>query len=103
VTEEQEHHHHPLGDPLGQEADALINPEEAVEVPCPGLQRGAEALLRRGKKMVELSDMAVPPPRRASRAVETCSSQPAARVLGHLGGSLAAPWELASIYGEHRP
>jgi uncharacterized protein (TIRG00374 family) len=35
VTEPQEHHHHPIGDPLGQEADALVNPEVAVEVPPP--------------------------------------------------------------------
>lgn len=35
MTEAEEHHYHPIGDPLGQEADALINPEVVVEVPPP--------------------------------------------------------------------
>ena len=35
MTEPQEHHHHPIGDPLGLEVDALVNPEGAVEVPPP--------------------------------------------------------------------
>ena len=35
MTDQQEHHLRPIGDSLGQEADALINPEEAVEVPPP--------------------------------------------------------------------
>jgi uncharacterized protein (TIRG00374 family) len=35
MTEEQEHHHHPIGDTLGQEADALINPEAAADAMPP--------------------------------------------------------------------
>jgi uncharacterized protein (TIRG00374 family) len=35
VTESPEHHHHPVGDSLGQEADALIHPDVAVNVPAP--------------------------------------------------------------------
>ena len=34
VTDEQEHHHHPIGDPLGQEAEALINPEAVARRPA---------------------------------------------------------------------
>jgi len=34
VTEQPEHHRHPIGDTLGQEADALVNSEETVEVPA---------------------------------------------------------------------
>jgi uncharacterized protein (TIRG00374 family) len=34
VTEQQDHHRHPIGDTLGQEADALVNSEETVEVPA---------------------------------------------------------------------
>ena len=33
MTEEPEHHHHAIGDPLGEEADALMNPDAEVEVP----------------------------------------------------------------------
>jgi len=35
VTEQHEHHQHPIGESLGQEADALINPDIPVEVPPP--------------------------------------------------------------------
>ncbi len=34
MTEQQDHHRHPIGDTLGQEADALMNPEATVEVPA---------------------------------------------------------------------
>ena len=34
MTEQQDHHRHPIGDTLGQEADALVNSEETVEVPA---------------------------------------------------------------------
>jgi len=34
VTEHQDHHIHPIGDSLGREADALINPDAAVVVPA---------------------------------------------------------------------
>jgi hypothetical protein len=35
VTNQPEHHRHPVGDPLAEEADALMHPEEVVEVPPP--------------------------------------------------------------------
>jgi uncharacterized protein (TIRG00374 family) len=35
VTEQHEHHRHPIGEPLEKEASALINPEGAVDVPAP--------------------------------------------------------------------
>ncbi len=35
MTDQPPHHHHPIGDSLGQEADALIDPDAAVEVPPP--------------------------------------------------------------------
>ena len=35
MTDQPEHHLHPIGDSLGQEADALINPDLPVEVPPP--------------------------------------------------------------------
>jgi glycosyltransferase 2 family protein len=56
VTESQEHHHHPIGDPLGQEADALIHPEEAVEVPPPDQM----SLLRRMRQPRTILSIAVP-------------------------------------------
>ena len=34
MTEHQDHHIHPIGDSLGREADALINPDAAVVVPA---------------------------------------------------------------------
>jgi uncharacterized protein (TIRG00374 family) len=56
VTEPQEHHHHPIGDPLGQEADALVNPEMPVEVP-PAEQM---SLLRRLRQPRTILSIAVP-------------------------------------------
>ena len=35
MTEQHEHHRHPIGEPLEKEASALINPEGAVDVPAP--------------------------------------------------------------------
>lgn len=35
MIEHDEHHQHPIGESLGQEADALINPDIPVEVPPP--------------------------------------------------------------------
>lgn len=35
MTGQPEHHRHPIGEPLAEEADALIHPETAVEVPPP--------------------------------------------------------------------
>jgi glycosyltransferase 2 family protein len=56
VTEPQEHHHHPIGDPLGQEADALVNPEISVEVPPPEQM----SLLRRLRQPRTILSIAVP-------------------------------------------
>lgn len=56
MTEPQEHHHHPIGDPLGQEAEALVNPEAVVEVP-PAEQM---SLLRRLRQPKTLLSIAVP-------------------------------------------
>jgi hypothetical protein len=35
LTEQHEHHRHPIGGPLEQEADALVNPEAVLDVPPP--------------------------------------------------------------------
>ena len=35
MTDHPEHHRHPVGEPIEQEAEALINPEVQVEVPPP--------------------------------------------------------------------
>ena len=56
MTEEPEHHHHAIGDPLGQEADALINPDAAVEVP-PADQM---SLMRRLRQPRTILSIAVP-------------------------------------------
>jgi glycosyltransferase 2 family protein len=56
VTEEQGHHQHPLGDSLGQEADALVNPDVAVEVP-PADQM---SLIRRLRQPRTILSIAVP-------------------------------------------
>lgn len=56
MTEDQEHHHHPIGDPLGQEADALINPEGAVDVPPPDQM----SLLRRLREPKTILSIVVP-------------------------------------------
>jgi uncharacterized protein (TIRG00374 family) len=54
VTDPVERHHHPIGDPLGQEADALINPEGAVEVPPPE-QMSILARLRQPRTMLSIA------------------------------------------------
>ena len=56
MTDQTEHHHHPIGDPLGQEADALINPEAPVEVP-PADQM---SLVRRLRQRRTILSIAVP-------------------------------------------
>jgi uncharacterized protein (TIRG00374 family) len=56
VTEQVEHHRHPIGEPLEQEADALINPEVPVEVP-PAEQM---SLLRRLRQPRTILSIAVP-------------------------------------------
>jgi uncharacterized protein (TIRG00374 family) len=56
VTDQSEHHRHRIGDPLGQEADALINPEAPVEVP-PADQM---SLVRRLRQPRTILSIAVP-------------------------------------------
>jgi hypothetical protein len=56
VTEPREHHHHPIGDSLGQEADALIHPDVPVEVPPPEQM----SLLRRLRQPRTILSIAVP-------------------------------------------
>ena len=52
----QEHHIHPIGEPLGQEADALIHPEQQVVVP----PREQMALGRRLREPRTILSIAVP-------------------------------------------
>jgi len=52
----QEHHIHPIGEPLGQEADALIHPEQQVLVPPPAQM----ALGRRLRQPRTILSIAVP-------------------------------------------
>jgi len=54
VTDRPEHHLHPIGDPLGQEADALINPEQPVEVP-PAEQMSLVRRLRQPRTMLSIA------------------------------------------------
>jgi hypothetical protein len=51
---EQEHHHHPIGDPLGQEAEALINPEATTVVP-PAEQMSLVRRLREPKTILSIA------------------------------------------------
>ncbi|MGA3056662.1 MAG: lysylphosphatidylglycerol synthase transmembrane domain-containing protein [Candidatus Limnocylindrales bacterium] len=54
MTDRPEHHLHPIGDPLGQEADALINPEQPVEVP-PAEQMSLVRRLRQPRTMLSIA------------------------------------------------
>jgi hypothetical protein len=56
VTDEHDRHQHPIGDTLGQEADALINPDSPVEVPPPEQM----SLLGRLRQPRTLLSIAVP-------------------------------------------
>ena len=56
MTDEHDRHQHPIGDTLGQEADALINPDSAVEVPPPEQM----SLLGRLRQPRTLLSIAVP-------------------------------------------
>ena len=56
MSDQVEHHHHPIGDPLGQEAEALINPEAPVEIP-PAEQM---SLMRRLRQPRTILSIAVP-------------------------------------------
>ena len=56
MTDKPEHHVHLMGEPVGREADALINPEGAVEVPPPEQM----SLLGRLRQPRTLLSIAVP-------------------------------------------
>jgi glycosyltransferase 2 family protein len=56
VTEPQEHHRHPIGDPLGREADALIHPEAVTELPAPDQM----SLVRRLREPKTILSIVVP-------------------------------------------
>lgn len=56
MTEQQGLHHHPIGDSLGQEADALINPEVAVDIPPPDQM----SIVRRLRQPRTILSIAVP-------------------------------------------
>ena len=56
MTDQPDHHRHPIGEPLEQEAEALINPDTAVEIP-PGEQM---SLLRRLRQPRTVLSIAVP-------------------------------------------
>jgi uncharacterized protein (TIRG00374 family) len=56
VTEPEDHHHHPIGDSLGQEADALIHPDVPVEVPPPEQM----SLIRRLREPKTILSIVVP-------------------------------------------
>lgn len=54
MTDKPEHHIHPIGQPLGQEADALIDPEAAVEVP-PAEQMSLLSRLRQPRTLLSIA------------------------------------------------
>ena len=54
MTEQQDHHRHPIGDTLGQEADALMNPETVVEMP-PAEQMSIVRRLREPKTILSIA------------------------------------------------
>jgi uncharacterized protein (TIRG00374 family) len=56
VSESHEHHRHPIGEPLEQEADALINPEAVVDVPPPDQM----SLVRRMREPKTILSIVVP-------------------------------------------
>jgi hypothetical protein len=56
VTEEQGHHRHPIGQPIEQEADALINPYRDTAVPPPDQM----SLLRRLREPRTILSIVVP-------------------------------------------
>jgi uncharacterized protein (TIRG00374 family) len=56
LTDQPEHHIHPMGEPLGQEADALINPEAAARIAQPETM----SLLARIRQPRTILSIAVP-------------------------------------------
>jgi hypothetical protein len=53
LTEQHEHHRHPIGGPLEQEADALVNPEAVLDVPPPD-QMSLVSRLREPKTILSI-------------------------------------------------
>jgi uncharacterized protein (TIRG00374 family) len=54
VSDQAEHHRHPVGESLGQEADAMINPEASVEVP-PAEQMSLIGRLRQPRTILSIA------------------------------------------------
>jgi uncharacterized protein (TIRG00374 family) len=53
VTDQQERHRHPIGEPLAEEAEALLNPDSPVEVPPPD-QMSIVARLRQPRTILSI-------------------------------------------------
>ena len=53
MTEPKDHHRHPMGEPLEQEAEALINPDSTVEIPPPE-QMSLVARLRQPRTLLSI-------------------------------------------------
>jgi len=91
VTDRPDHHLHPIGDSLGQEADALIHPEAPVEVP-PAEQM---SLIRRLRQPRTILSIAVP---LAIIAIALYLNRSAlSEVPGYIAG--ANLWFLAAAFG----
>jgi uncharacterized protein (TIRG00374 family) len=56
LTEQHEHHRHPIGESLEQEADALVNPEAVLDVPPPDQM----SLVKRLREPKTILSIAVP-------------------------------------------
>ena len=54
MSDQAEHHRHPVGESLGQEADALINPEAPVEIP-PAEQMSLIGRLRQPRTILSIA------------------------------------------------
>ncbi len=54
MSDQAEHHRHPVGESLGQEADALINPEASVEIP-PAEQMSLIGRLRQPRTILSIA------------------------------------------------
>ena len=54
MTEQGDHHRHPIGEPLEQEADALIHPEAQVEIP-PAEQMSLLGRLRQPRTILSIA------------------------------------------------
>ena len=56
MTDQQEHHRHPIGVPLAEEAEALVNPNAAVDIPPPDQM----SLMRRMREPRTILSIVVP-------------------------------------------